>query len=276
MEIWTIANQKGGVGKTTSTVTFGGLLAEWNLRTLLVDIDPQASLSGYLGYYDYEKLAGRSVYDLFMAMGQGHHIDVQRLILKTQTPQLHLIAGVPALATLEKKSGQETLKGLGLALKRAVSQIENDYDYLLIDCPPGIGILLINALAACDRLLIPVQTEFLAIKGLEQMLRTLSMVMRVRTEPLSYTIFPTYYDPRTKASVQSLAQLRRSYPEHIWDGYIPVDTKLRDASQAGIPPSSYDPRSRAVMAYANLLTVLRQQQPQGADSASSATGHPHS
>jgi chromosome partitioning protein len=252
MQIWSIANQKGGVGKTTTTVTLGGLLAAWGFRTLMIDIDPHGSLTSYFGH-DPDTLDGSS-YDLFLAMGERRPLDTRSLIRPSGTEGLDLLPATVALASLDRQSGR--LDGLGLALKKAVGQVQGDYDFVLIDCPPVLGILLINALAACQHLLIPVQTEFLAMKGLERMLNTLNMVLRARTEPFNYTIVPTYYDQRTRASTDSLAQMRRDYEQHLWQGYIPIDTKLRDASRAGIPPALYDPRSRAVTAYTNLLETL--------------------
>lgn len=253
MKVWAVANQKGGVGKTTTTVTLGGLLAAWGFRALMIDIDPHGSLTSYFGH-DPDTLDSSS-YDLFLAVGERRALDTRSLIRHTDTEGLDLIPATVALASLDRQSGR--LDGLGLALKKAVEQVQGDYDYVLIDCPPVLGILLINALAACQHLVIPVQTEFLAMKGLERMLTTLNMVMRARTEPLDYTIVPTYYDPRTRASIDSLAQLRRDYDQHLWSGYVPIDTKLRDASRAGVPPPLYDPRSRAVMAYTELLETLQ-------------------
>ncbi|MBB1074547.1 ParA family protein [Rhodoferax sp. 4810] len=255
MEVWTIANQKGGVGKTTTTVTLGGLLAAWGFRTLMIDIDPHASLSSYFGY-DPDQLE-RSSFDVFLAITERRHVIVHDVILETQSERLHLIPATIGLAGLDRQSGR--LEGMGLALKKALRQLISDYDYVLVDCPPVLGILLINALAACDCLIIPVQTEFLALKGLERMLHIINMVMRVRTAPLPYTIVPTFYDPRTRSSLETLAQLQRDHQSHLWSGHIPVDTKLRDASRAGMTPILYDPNSRAVLAYSELLATLRHQ-----------------
>lgn len=263
MEIWTVANLKGGVGKTTTTVSLGGLLAAWGFRTLMLDIDAHASLSAYFGH-DPDQLE-RSTYDLFQATAERRNLDIRQVIVSTDNPRLDLIPATTALAGLDRQSGR--LDGLGLVLKRYLPPLENRYDYILIDCPPVLGILLINALAVCDKLVIPVQTEFLALKGLERMLRTMNMVLRVRQNPLKYTIVPTYFDPRTRASIESLAQLRRDHSEHLWHGYVPVDTRLRDASRAGVPPAFYDPRSRAVTAYTDLLETLRRDSPRAAPAA---------
>jgi len=253
MKVWAIANQKGGVGKTTTTVTLGGLLAAWGFRALMIDIDPHGSLTSYFGQ-DPDTLE-HSSYDLFLAVGERRHLDVRSIIMPTGTEGLDMIPATVALASLDRQSGR--LDGLGLALKKCIEQVRGDYDYVLIDCPPVLGILLINALAACQHLIIPVQTEFLAMKGLERMLNTVKMVTRARAEPLDYTIVPTYYDQRTRASVDTLDQMRRDHDHHLWSSYIPIDTKLRDASRAGVTPAIYDPRSRAVRAYTDLLELLQ-------------------
>ncbi len=256
MTVWAVANQKGGVGKTTTTVSLGGLLAAWGYRTLLIDIDPHGSLTSYFRY-DPDAL-DVSAYALFEAQGQKKPLDPLSLVHPTGTQGLDLIPASVSLATLDRQSGQ--LQGLGLTLTNAVKAVRDDYDYVLIDCPPVLGVLLINALAACDRLLIPVQTEFLAIKGLERMLHTLKMVARSKGHALDYLVIPTYYDKRTRASRESLSVLQRNHGGHLWDGVIPVDTRFREASRAGMPPAQYDARARGVEAYIALLEQLQQDQ----------------
>ena len=115
---------------------------------------------------------------------------------------------------------------------------------------------MINALAACERLIIPVQTEFLALKGLERMLHTLDMVLKARKDTLQFTIVPTLFDRRTRASIDSLRALRADYPDRIWKGVVPVDTKFREASKAGLPPVVFEPKARGVAAYGRLLEDL--------------------
>lgn len=256
MKVWAVANQKGGVGKTTTTVSLGGLLAAWGYKTLLIDIDPHGSLTSYFRY-DPDAL-DVSAYALFEAQGERRPLDPLSLVHPTGIPGLDLIPASVSLATLDRQSGH--LKGLGLTLKNAANAVKDDYDYILIDCPPILGVLLINALAACDKLLIPVQTEFLAIKGLERMLHTLKMVSRSQGEGLDYMVVPTYFDKRTRASRESLSVLQRSHGEHLWDGVIPVDTQFREASRAGIPPAQYDARARGVDAYITLLETLQQEE----------------
>ncbi len=253
MKVWTIANQKGGVGKTTTTVALGGLLAAWGLRTCMIDVDPHGSLTSYFRY-DPDSL-DESSYNLFKAVAEKREPDPLSLIYQSGTDGLDLIPASVALATLDRQSGR--LAGMGLVLSRTVEKLRGHYDYVLIDCPPVLGVLLINALAVCRHLVIPVQTDFLAIKGLERMQHTLAMIGKSRPRPLDYTVVPTFFDKRTRASRDSLSILERNHAAHLWPGAIPIDTRLREASRAGLPPAIFDPRARAVQAYTELLEYLR-------------------
>lgn len=253
MKVWAVANQKGGVGKTTTAVTLGGLLAGWGLRTLLVDIDPHGSLTSYFRL-DPDEI-DQSSYSLFQAVADRRDLDPESLLQPTGAKALDLLPASVALATLDRQAGR--MDGMGLVLQKALARMQDRYEFVLIDCPPMLGVLMVNALAACDRLIIPVQTEFLALKGLERMLHTLKMVLKARSRPLDYLIVPTLFDRRTRASLDSLRLLREKYPERLWSGVIPVDTKFREASRAGVPPPMYDPRPRGVLAYAGLLEALQ-------------------
>lgn len=253
MKVWTVANQKGGVGKTTTTVALGGLLAGWGFKTLMLDMDPHGSLTSYFRY-DPDALDD-SAYSLFEAVVANKAMHPSSVVYDTGIEGLSLIPATVALATLDRQSGK--LEGLGLVIKQALAKLQDDYDYVLIDCPPVLGVLLINALAACDRLLIPVQTEFLALKGLERMLNTLKMITRARSHALEYTVIPTFYDKRTRASKESLSILQRKYTDHLWHDTIPIDTRFREASRAGLPPSMYDAKARGAVAYGRLLDVLQ-------------------
>jgi chromosome partitioning protein len=254
MKVWAVANQKGGVGKTTTAVTLGGLLAGWGLETLLVDIDPHGSMTSYFRY-DPEELE-QSTYSVFQARVEHRQIDPLSLIHQTGTECLHLLPASVALATLDRQASH--LEGMGLVLKQALDELAGRFDYVLIDCPPMLGVLMVNALAACDHLVIPVQTEFLALKGLERMLHTLRMILKARTEPLPYTIVPTFFDRRTSAAPEALQVLRETYsPTELWGDVIPVDTKFRESSRAGIPPPVFCPGSRGVEAYSRLLAALQ-------------------
>lgn len=250
MRIWSVANQKGGVGKTTTTVALAGLLAERGARVLLVDLDPHGSLTTYFGHNP--ETVPHSAFDLFAEQPLARREAMQALLLPAGDTGIRLLAASPALATVERRS----LSGTGVRVSKALALLWDDFDYALIDTPPVLGALMVNALAACEKLLIPVQTEFLALKGLERMLRTLDMLTRSQQRALPYLIVPTLFDRRTQASVGSLRQLRNDYPAQIWAGMIPVDTRFRDASRAGLLPSRFDPQSRGIEAYRALLKVL--------------------
>lgn len=252
MRIWAVANQKGGVGKTTSVVSLGGLLAEQGKRVLVVDLDPHGSLTSWFGY-DPDTIA-HSVFDLFQHQGKVPEGLPAQLITETSCPGLSLLPASTALATLERR--MVGVEGMGLIISRALAQLWDDFDYVLLDNTPSLGVLMVNALAAAQHLVIPVQTEFLAIKGLERMLHTLKMIMRSQRNELPYTIVPTLYDRRTQASVKSLNLLRKTYPDTLWRFAVPVDTKFRDASQSGVIPSSLDNSTHGVRAYAKLLDDL--------------------
>jgi chromosome partitioning protein len=248
METWVIANQKGGVGKTTTTITMGALLASRGKRVLLVDLDPHGSLTAYLGY-DPDTVEG-SIYEIFQS-GR----PIAEYCHESRIDNLWLVPASPALATLDRQLG--TRQGGGVVLKKGLEQLKDKIDYVLVDCPPTLGILMINALAAADFLIVPVQTEFLALKGLERMERTLTMIRRARKSPIPYLIVPTLYDKRTRASRESLNMLRENYAENLWDLIIPVDTQFRDASKKGLPLSAMNDQARGVLAFTTLLdTVL--------------------
>jgi chromosome partitioning protein len=255
VHIWAVANQKGGVGKTTTTVALAGLLRERGARVLLIDLDPHGSLTSYFGH-NPEQIP-HSAFDLFGEQTLNTRDAVQQLLMPIADGKIQLLAASPALATVERRS----LQGTGVRVSKALALLWDEFDYALIDTPPVLGALMINALAACERLLIPVQTEFLALKGLERMLRTLEMLARSTQKTLPYLIIPAMFDRRTHAAVSSLRTLRNQYEAQIWAGMIPVDTRFRDASRAGKLPSQFDPKSRGIEAYGVLLKVLLAQQP---------------
>jgi chromosome partitioning protein len=256
MQVWAVANQKGGVGKTTTVVSLAGLLAEVGYRVLLIDLDPHGSLTSYFGYNPDE--LEFSVFDLFSSEAPADAQTVKQMLLDTSHSRLELMPASTALATLERRAvGQE---GMGLQIARALSKVRDEYDYVLIDTPPILGVLMVNALAACQHLLVPVQTEYLALKGLERMVRTIGMINQARKNKLNYTIIPTFYDRRTQASVVSLRELHHRYADKISSAIVPVDTKLRNASIKGVVPSALDTTSRGVHAYARILRTLVENQ----------------
>jgi chromosome partitioning protein len=255
MRVWAVANQKGGVGKTTTAVTLAGSLVRREKSALLVDMDPHGSLSAYFGY-DPDTLE-RSIYSLFQQESIGHELEPEAVLRSTGVDGLQLMPASTALATLDRQLGAQ--EGMGLVMERSLRQLEGMFDYVVIDCPPVLGVLMVNALAACDRLLVPVQTEYLARKGLERMVHTLELIQRASRRPVPYTIVPTLFDRRTRAARDSLDVLREAYPETLWDGAIPVDNRFREASKRGLPLSTIAPSSRGVRAYDGLLEFLMRQ-----------------
>jgi len=250
LEVWTVANQKGGVGKTTTTIALAGLLAEGNKRVLLVDTDPHASLSYYFGI-ESEDLE-LSVYDLFTQVSSTEQ--VLQSLCPTKYDHIDILPATMGLATLDRSLGNKG--GMGLVLKKAMEKISQDYDYVLMDCPPVLGVLMVNALAAADRIIVPVQTEFLALKGLDRMIKTMDLMQGEQEKPFHYTIVPTMFDKRTKASILAYQQLQDTYKEKVWPGVIPVDTNFRNASVAQKVPSHFAANTRGVFAYKSLLDYL--------------------
>ncbi len=245
MKVWAVANQKGGVGKTTTTVTMGGILAEKGDSVLLIDLDPHGSLTNYLGV-DPETVE-HSIFDLFHQFSEGDKLHVHRAIQPTEFDNLSLLPSSTAVATLERQLGAKN--GMGLALKKMLGEVTEKFDNVIIDCPPMLGLLMINALAACKQVIIPVQTEHLAIKGMERMLRSMKMIQRSLNTDIAYSILPTMYDQRTLASKSSLQLLQNDYKDHMTEIFIPVDTRLRDASHLGKPLNYMKGDSQALQAY---------------------------
>ena len=250
MVVWTIANQKGGVGKTTSTISLGGLLAERGKRVLLVDTDPHASLSYYFGI-ESEDLE-LSVYDLFVQASTKEQI--MQALCPTAYKNIDILPATMGLATLDRSLGAKG--GMGLVLKKAIQKLSGEYDYVLMDCPPVLGVLMVNALVASDRIIVPVQTEFLALKGLDRMMKTMEIMQGEQQKPFIYTIVPTMFDKRTKASLLAYKKLQDLYSNTVWNGVVPVDTNFRNASNIQRVPSDYSPSSRGVVAYKKLLDFL--------------------
>jgi len=252
VKVWAIANQKGGVAKTTSVVTLAGHLVKKGMRCLLVDFDPHGSLTSYFKQ-DPDSLES-SGYNLFQINHFSSARQIHEFILNSEVDGIDFIPASISMATLDRQLG--TQEGKGLVLKKTIDLLKDEYDYILIDCPPVLGVLMVNALAACDHVLIPVQTEFLALKGLERMHNTLKMIFKSGRSHVSFTIVPVMFDRRTRASIDSLKTLREKYGTELWAGVIPVDTSFRMASQKGLPLSIASPSSRGSKAYAELLETL--------------------
>ncbi len=257
MNLWAVANQKGGVGKTTTAVILAGLLAERGARVVLVDLDPHASASAWL-------LPAAASCEGVAALfgGDGEMPEVACLLEPTVQPQLQILRATPALAAVERRLA--TQAGMGRVLANALGALPAVIDHVILDCPPTLGLLLVNALAAAERVIVPVQTEPLALEGLRRMQATLEMIGRSQGRVIDHWTVPTLYDQRTRAAREVLAQLRTEFADGLWPGVIPVDTRLRDASLAGELPSRFCPRSRALGVYRSLLAALLGERPRDA------------
>jgi chromosome partitioning protein len=236
-----VANQKGGVGKTTTTVNLGASLALFGYRTLVVDLDPQGNATTGLGV-DARGFQ-HSMYD----------------VLLSDTPMVDCIepVGVENLfvapATLDLAGvEQELFSALSreLRLKRALATVVDDYDFIFIDCPPSLGLITINAFAAASEILVPVQCEFYALEGLTQLQRIVSLVQRNLNEDLEIsTVVLTMYDARTRLSEDVANEVRRHFPSQTQGTVIPRTVRLSEAPSFGQPITTFDPASKGARAY---------------------------
>lgn len=245
MQIWAVANQKGGVGKTTTTLALGRALCLRGKRVLLIDLDPHASLTRAFGVDEFPPPTG--VMELFAEPAVALHA----LSRPGPLPGLHHVCAQPALATLERRSA--SAPGLGLALQKALAAPSLDYDHVLMDCAPQLGLLMINALAAADRVVIPTQTEPLALHGLEGMVRTAAMVEKSRNRPLPISIVPTLHDRRTRAGNQTLHTMQKRYGALVWEDAVALDTKLSSPSLLTQPASTDAYPGRGLSSYRRVL-----------------------
>ena len=241
-KFYTLVNQKGGVGKTTSTINLGAYLAEYGKNVLVVDADSQANLTSSLGF---DKRADRpSVYDVLV-----DGVSIRDVILPTAHKLLRLVPSSPSLAGAEvevlDRPNRERL------LSAALSQIDGEYDIVLMDSPPSLGILTVNALtAASDGVLIPIQCEYLALEGLSQLMQTLRLV-RERLNPRLriFGLLMTMFDPRTNLSQQVVDDVREHYPKLIFRTVIPRSVRVSEAPSYGQSIVHYAPKSSGSLAY---------------------------
>ena len=192
---------------------------------MLIDLDPHGSLTSYFGF-NPENI-DHSSYSIFQNTG----VNEAELIKKTNWPTLDILPASPALAALDRQLGAGS--GKGLILQRWLARMQNHYDHVFIDCAPMLGVLMVNALVAADHLLVPAQTEFLCLNGLQRMRRTVEMIQQSQKTDISWLIIPTMFDRRTRASPQSLRRMREQFGNRVWGQIVPVDTKFRGSQQSG-------------------------------------------
>ncbi len=240
-----IANQKGGVGKTTTTLTLGTALSKKGNKVLILDLDPHACASLHMKLYPEEQEV--TLHDLLLAEENTWHLVWQKLSCPVGDGTIHFAPGSIRLSELELDL--QARKGKGMVLSKALAPTLNEYDYILLDCPPHVGILLVNALVASNLLIIPIQTDFLALHGLKLLFDTLRTLNKILPSPVRYKALPTMYDKRAKACTKVLELMRNKMGSAMFETVIGVDTRFREASALGTSIYTIAPESRGAQAY---------------------------
>lgn len=244
-KILAVANQKGGVGKTTTSLTLGSALSRQGKKILLLDLDPHACATLHARIYPEALTA--SLHDIFMAEEAAWPSLWPAIIRPNALQGMDLAPGSIRLSELEVDFGERKSKGSVLA--RSLQCISGRYDFVVLDCPPHVGILLINALLAADLLIIPIQTDFLALYGLKLLFDTLHTLNKVLPRPIRYRAVPTMYDKRAKACTRVLELMRRKMGHALFSTIIGVDTRFREASALGCTVYDIDVHSRGALCY---------------------------
>lgn len=244
-EVIAIANQKGGVGKTTTTLTLGAALTRLGKSVLILDLDPHACASLQLKVYAENQ--DKTLYDIFTHDKEEWPKIWKEIVKPSEIEQLYLAPGCIRLSELE--IDLYSRKGKGLLLKQALTLVTADYDYVLLDCPPHVGILLINALVCADFLIIPIQTDVLALHGLKLLFNTIRTLNKVLEKPIRYKALPTLYDRRAKACKKILELIQAKMKDSVFNTVIGLDTRFREASALGCSIYNVDPKSQGARAY---------------------------
>lgn len=247
--IYSFANQKGGVGKTTTVINLGAYLAYYGQRVLLIDLDPQANATSCLRIDKYKTRGG--TYDVLI-----NSAPADRFILHNPRLKLSILPSSSALAGGEVELVTELARER--RLENALEPIAKRYDYVLIDCPPSLGLLTLNGIvAAKNGVIIPVQCEFLALDGLSQLTQTLNRVRKAIVPDLDIRgVLLTMYDVRTNLSADVVAEVKKYFPSKVFDSVIPRTVRLAEAPSFGVPVSVYAPSSTGAKAYAAFAREL--------------------
>ncbi len=240
-----IANQKGGVAKTTTAINLSSSLVKLNRTVLIIDLDPQGNSSHGVGIDS--SLMAKTIYDVLT-----NKYDINKVIKKTAMEGLDVIPANLRLANTEDKIGRGGIKTQYI-LRDAIKRINKQYDYIIIDCPPAIGVLNTNGLTAANGVLIPVQCEYFAMSAVSQMLSTMRKVQNKFNHNLEIEgIVFTMYDPRTRMAIEVTTEIRKLFKEKTFTTAIPRNIYLPEAAAKGIPITLYKPKSSASLAYLSL------------------------
>ncbi|WP_461240514.1 ParA family protein [Paucilactobacillus sp. N302-9] len=236
-----LANQKGGVGKTTTSVNLGACLAQLGQRVLLIDIDPQGNATSGTGIQ--KSNIEQDVYDVLI-----NDVELKDTILQTAHEGLDIVPTTIQLSGAEIEL--TSMMARETRLQDAIKTVTDNYDYILIDCPPSLGLLTINAFTASDSILIPVQSEYYALEGLSQLLNTIKLVQKHFNPELKIEgVLMTMFDARTNLGQQVNAEVQKFFGDKVYDTIIPRNVRLSEAPSHGLPIIDYDPKSKGAQVY---------------------------
>ena len=239
-----IFNQKGGVGKTTTAINFSAALAECGKRVLLVDNDPQGNLSSGVGINKAE--LEYSIYNVLI-----NEIDIETCIIPTQFENLDIVPGSVELAGAEIELIE--FENREYLLKQQLSKVKDKYDYIIIDCPPSLGLLTINALVAVDSVIIPIQCEYYALEGVSQLVNTFNLVKKSINPNLEIQgVLLSMFDGRTNLSIQVVDEVKKHFKGLVYATIVPRNVRLAEAPSFGLPIIHYDRKSKGAEAYLDL------------------------
>ncbi|PID13955.1 sporulation initiation inhibitor Soj [Sporosarcina sp. P34] len=243
-KIIAIANQKGGVGKTTTSVNLSACLAHLGKKVLLIDSDPQGNATSGVGVNKGD--VQNCIYNMLI-----DDVPVREVILPTDIENLEIVPATISLAGAEIELVSTISREV--RMKHAIQDIKDDYDYVIIDCPPSLGLLTLNALTASDSIIIPVQCEYYALEGLSQLLSTIRLVQKHLNEALYIDgVLLTMFDARTNLGIQVIEEVKKYFQDKVYTTIIPRNVRLSEAPSHGKPIILYDPRSKGAEVYSEL------------------------